>query len=575
MLFVEVKIQDAVTTRMIECHENNIYRIPARDIPENATEVVVKLPFLNATAGEEGYYITPYSKVCFLTHFTQREDTQYSCDESIMPIIGAKFRDKSYLIVIDGMRYDYVYHMDIVDGQYAISLSYDLRQIDLYEDICLRVITLTGDERDYSAIARAYRNIVAEEKKLIPLSERIKENPILEYAATDMPIIRIRMAWKPVPTPVLEQTPENEPPMHTACTFSQVEELMEEMKAQGIEKAELCLVGWNVSGHDGRWPQMFPVEEQLGGEAGLRKLIAHAKQLGYRITCHTNSSDAYHIADTWDEGEIVKTKTGALSVNENAWSGGRMYNLCPKVAYETYHRANLQKLRELGFSGIHYIDVITINHLKTCYDPKHPVNADESAAYLNKILTETQSAIGGVASEGGFDFAAGNLDFALYIAFNLLDGAPAVADEVIPLWQLVYSGYILSNPSAETVNYTVKNPENRLRFYEFGGVPTLYFFSRFVGENGMKNWMGDQDIYCATEEQRKESVLQIKKMLEEYHPYARRRLAFLNEHHKLAAGVYESIYSDGYHTVVNYSDTDFTYGGKTVPAKDLIQFYAE
>ena len=47
----------------------------------------------------------------------------------------------------------------------------------------------------------------------------------------------------------------------------------EAMKNAGIDKAELCLVGWNVRGHDGRWPQAFPVEPALGGEEELHWLI--------------------------------------------------------------------------------------------------------------------------------------------------------------------------------------------------------------------------------------------------------------------------------------------------------------
>lgn len=53
---------------------------------------------------------------------------------------------------------------------------------------------------------------------------------------------------------------------------------------------------------------------------------------------------------------------------------------------------------------------------------------------------------GGVGSGGGYDFAMEELDFALYVAYNLLSNTPRLADEIIPLWQLVYNGYSLSNP---------------------------------------------------------------------------------------------------------------------------------
>ena len=38
-------------------------------------------------------------------------------------------------------------------------------------------------------------------------------------------------------------------------------------------------------------------------------------------------------------------------------------------------------------------------------------------------------------------------------------------------------------------------------------------------------------------------------------------------------GVYETLCSDGWHTVVNYTDADFRFDGRVVPAKDLIQFH--
>ncbi len=276
--------------------------------------LTIHLDFLDSKAGTEGYYVIPNAKVCFLTKFVQREDLEYTCVENIMPMVGAKLGQKAYLVMVEGMSYDYHLKMTVKDGKYSLALYYDLTKIDLYEDIVLRAVTLTGEAATYSGMARYYRQVMEKKRKLIPLAERIKTNPVLSYGVKDMPVIRIRMAWKPVPTPVLEQTLETEPPMHLACTFAQVEELMEEMKAQGIKKAEICLVGWNIKGHDGRWPQVFPVEPSLGGEEGLRKLIAHGKKLGCRITCHTNSSDAYRIAECWDEGEIIKTKDGQLSV---------------------------------------------------------------------------------------------------------------------------------------------------------------------------------------------------------------------------------------------------------------------
>ena len=44
------------------------------------------------------------------------------------------------------------------------------------------------------------------------------------------PEVRIRQCWKPVPTPVLDQTPENEPKLRVKVTFERVKDIVDEMK---------------------------------------------------------------------------------------------------------------------------------------------------------------------------------------------------------------------------------------------------------------------------------------------------------------------------------------------------------
>jgi len=532
----------------------------------------LQLDFLDARAGDPGYYVLPYSNKCtFLTEFKDREDTDLSM-RCLMPMFGAKQKDRAVLIVVEGMRYSCSLRVQIRNGNYALSLRWNLHAY-VHEPIRIRVVTLPGSARTYVDIAKAYRAYVIPRKGMRPLAERAKTEPAIAYAAAGMPIIRVRMAWKPAPSPVREQTLETEPAMHVACTFADVEALMEEMKAQGIERAEICLVGWNIRGHDGRWPQVFPVEPELGGEEGLKKLTAHAKALGYRIVAHTNSSDAYRISQYWDEADIIKDRRGQLSKNA-VWSGGQMYNLCPRVALEKHLPRELPHLTRLGFQGFHYVDVLSIVPPRPCYDPAHPLTTEESTACTCRLMQTLRESFGGVGSEGAYDFCAEAQDFALYVGFNTLSGYPAIADRIVPLWQLVYHGYIFSNPSTETVNYTLKKNSHRLRFFEYGGIPVNYLFTCFVGqtEGSPGNWMGDEDLYCRTPEQRKEAAGQIKKAMDEYLPFAPRQLAFMDDHRELAPGVYETVYSDGWHTVVNYTDRDHTVNGQTVPAGAVFQF---
>lgn len=542
-----------------------LHVLPMEDLPDQGS---VELPLFTAEAGDEGYFVVPYREVCFLTRFLSREDEDYTTPSLILPMAGMKKGDQAYLAVFEGMKHDARIRVRVENGRYTLSCTYDLDRITLYEAPSVRVYTLEGADATYSGMARLYREIQLQSRNLVPLKERALTHPAVAYALDGMPVVRIRMGWKPVPSPVLEQTIGTEPELFVAASFQDVERLVDEMKRQDIEKAEIVLVGWNVGGHDGRWPQAFPVEEKMGGEAGLLHLIQHVKKAGYRLVCHTNANDAYRIADCWDEEKLIRNKQGGLCFDSAGWGGGRMYDMC-LMPSRPIHAKVLDSLKELGTQGFHYVDVLSIVAPRTCYHPDHPMNAGMYVEKAREILMDTKQRMGGVASEGGMDFAADLLDFALYISFNLLSGAPSIADEPIPLWQLVYHGYVLHNASAETVNCMVKPAQHRLKALEYGSIPAVYYYSRFVGGN-RQNWMGDTDMRFSTDQELKNSVRLLKEYLKGYEPFVSRQLATMERHEQLTDQVYCTTYSDGFRVLVNYGNEPYAVGNAAVPAMDAV-----
>ncbi len=495
-----------------------------------------------AKVGDDGYYVIADaaktgSQLC---RFTDKADEEHILKQNLMPIIGVKKNGFTVLIIAVGMKNCFYVRMGVKNGKYELALRTILDGDKPYEDISFEVHILP-DTADYNDMAREYRNYQLERGACRPIKERIKNNSALEYAA-DSVEIRIRMGWKPAPSKVLEQTPENEPEMHVACSFDRIRDIIDELKRQGIDKAQLCLVGWNKSGHDGCWPRMFPVEEKLGGEEKLRELIRYAQDGGYQIVCHTNSTDWYNISEI-PKDYVVKDANGEYSSWDNfAWSGGRMYNLCPIKAYDIA-KQELPRVAELGFSGLHYIDVISVVPLRRCYDEKHPVNENETEKLYQKIGALSHDLFGGFASEGAFDFAAPYLDYALYTAFS--ENTDNLFDEEIPLWQLVYHGIILSNPSTATVNYTLKDDSSRKKLMAYGGRPIFYFYSRFLEGSNQDEWLGKEDMCCDTDEQLKYSVSKIKEAYDEYKKYRHLQKEFIEHFRYVNNGETETVYSDG------------------------------
>ena len=495
-----------------------------------------------ASSGADGYYtVADVNKQgSYLCRFDKKEDQEVILKQNLMPISGIKKENYTALIIAVGMKNCFYVRIGVKDNKYTMALRFVLDKNEPYEDISFEIHRL-NDDADYNDMAREYRKYQLDRGACVPIKERIKNNPALKYAAESVEI-RIRMGWKPAPPTVIEQTVKNEPEMHVACTFDRVKDIIDELKKQGVDKAQLCLVGWNKSGHDGRWPQTFPVEDKLGGEKKLKELIRHAQDNGCQIVCHTNSTDWYNIAEGYSKDEcVIKNADGSYAVNDWAWSGGKMYNLCPIKAYEIA-KETLPRVAGLGFFGLHYIDVMSVEPLRRCYDKNHPVTEKDTEEIFEKIAEMSHKLFGGFASEGAFDFAAPYLDYAYYVAGD--GDAGSLFDVQIPLWQLVYHGIILSNPTGSTTNYTIKDKKTKEKVKAYGGRPSFYFNVDFYNFDKNDEARRKKDLLCDTDENLRYSVSKIKEAYEEFKEQRHLQLEFMEKYIFEENGT-RTEYSDG------------------------------
>ena len=539
-------------------------------------DTLVVLPeFAHAQAGEKGSWINPSG---FVTYFKEgREGCFYRHKKHPLPIIGYDTPRGFYMGYLRSYRYDVATVSAAKDGHYTFSTELPLVGIEPYEDFRMDFYLLQGEEATYSGMGRLYRKMQIDNGVIVPLKERVKNRPELKYVVEN-PEVRIRQCWKPVPTPVLDQTPENEPALRVKVTFGRVKDIVDEMKKQGV-KAELCLVGWNLKGHDGRFPTHLPPEPELGGEAALRDLIKYAQSNGFQIVPHICTCDAYRVSEDWNEDDVAKYPDGSLSTHA-IYGSGRMYNMCYKVAYEKNAQKLHDALVDFGFHGILYNDVYSIVPPTVCDDPDHPVNSKEAQMWGRKTLEDGARKLGGIASEGGYDHFASILDYSLYAIFS--DSYENVnvkpmRDAYIPLWHIVYNGTILSCPISSCVNYTVKEPSIAMKQLEYGGHPTYYFYSAHRDDNA--NWMGgrtqtgvSKDLLCGTQQELEEAVAAIKKGCDHLAEYGHLQYEFMEDHSELAPQVFRTIWSDGTELICNYTDKPYTYKNIKVEPEGYMYF---
>ena len=531
--------------------------IPVKDL-ENIQKINVLADFAKAKVGDSGYIVLPNSTI---TEFKARpKDAKMPIHQPDMPISGMKNPTTTFMAVVRGMEFDYFPVVEFKKGVYTLSHTFDLTRYAPYENIIIDYYYLYGEDANYSGMGRLFRKMVMQ--KIKPIRDRVGSNKYLKYASESVEF-RIRQGWKPAPSPVRDQTLQNEPQMYAKVTFDRVGEILDSLKARGIEKAQITLVGWNRKGHDGRYPQIFPVEPELGGEAKLRELIKKAKSMGYQIVCHTNPTSCYPVSELWNESYVAKNKEGLPWERpiKQPWSGGRSFFMCMKTSFEQFAKTDFPKMRELGFEGIHYLDVVSVVAPQICYDKNHKCNAKESSFYCNELMRLARETFGGAQSEGGYYHVAENTDYALYSIFR---HRGKMVDKVIPLWPIIFHGLVLCNPMPETINYTAKGQYNIMKLLEYGGRPTFYMYSAFFEGGKKKNWMGDIDLRCGDKKEFDHAMDCISQGYEHIKQFGYLQYEFLDEHKELATDVFKCKYSDGSVMIFNYSKQPYIYNGKTV-----------
>ena len=553
------------TCPLIRMGNTAVLKIGAADVGE-VTTLELEPSFAWARTGESGYFVTPENT--YGTFHEMNGVCRVGEGRNYMPVYGMKTPRTTFVAIARKMRWRYETQVIASNGVYRMSQRYNLKGDRPYEDFEV-AYTFLPETAGYPQMAKVYRNWQLSRGACKPIRERMKNQAELALAATNVEI-RIRQAWKPVPSPVEIQTPFNEPPVHAAVTFDRCGDIVRELKRQGVGHAEICLVGWNKGGHDGAYPQLFPVEPSLGGEVKLREFIRLSNGAGYQTVCHTCFYSAYAVADDFDEEYLLKDRDGSLQPSHLNWGGGKPFRTCPQRAYEKWVKKSMQMIRDLGFHGLHYHDVYSILPPRICYDPRHPCDPNASAAWTDRQMIETKRAIGGAQSEGPFDHWVGNLDFAMYVNFYPLDDdfvKKPMIDGLVPFWQIVYHGIVLANPFTGTLNYPVKAPHKRLKFVEFGGRPLFVWYANFVSTK-KDCWMGDEDLLCATDEQLRTGVAAIKRGYDEYERLADLQFAFMDDHCMLTPTVSQTTYSNGTRVIVNHGATSFDFDGRTVPPGD-------
>ena len=451
--------------------------------------------------------------------------------------------------------------------EYRIDPGFDLRETPkerlMNENISVYFSEFDGDWR---ALALFYRQYNIAVRKLPLLKEKMKGNPDLTYAARAL-TVRFRMCVKPLPAQVLEQTPETQPKPHLYLSFRDVANIADSFRRHGVGPAEFNLVGWNYGGHDGAFPQLFPVEETCGGEEELKEMLHSVGEAGYPVSLHDNYFDAYTLANNLNFDDICHTRDG-VEAGGGRLSGGQAYRLCPAKAVE-YAKRNFAEVKQHlpEIRGSYYIDVLSLVKLLPCTHPVHPVSRRENAECYRKILGLIQKEFGVSMSEGARDWALPELDRA-YLIYNCFDHHELpYFDEHVPFFQMVYHGFLIYNNGREGVNAMPGSVEY-VRNLAWGGTPLLYFHHLFHPDWNASVGVSN-DLTFDTQEKLEQDVKNIRQISDDFAELASLQEEFIDNYRTYNNTLSETCFSDGSRLFANQGESIVTLpdGSKLHPCR--------
>ncbi len=160
------------------------------------------------------------------------------------------------------------------------------------------------------------------------------------------------------------------------------------------------LVGWQHQGHDTGYPDVFTVNERLGGEDGLRTAIRQAGELNAVMSVHDNYDDAYEASPAWDPELIARDPAGNL-MKGGVWAGGQSFIFSfRKYGLGSAQRRVNRTLDQFPMRVSYHLDVLSAVPRRRDYNPASPTSGADSIVGKRAIVEAFNRRGVDVTSEG-------------------------------------------------------------------------------------------------------------------------------------------------------------------------------
>ena len=353
-------------------------------------------------------------------------------------------------------------------------------------------------------------------------------------------------------------------------TFEQAESIMNDLLDGGVKDLNLRMTGWCNGGAQQRVLTSIHVEGGLGGENGMKKLIASAAAKDVDlyfdgISCFAYDSGILNGFNTLADAARATTRNiiklyayDIVTYRLSTWMKNPYYLVKPSYAKRCAENL-INGLKNRGVAGVAFRDIG--NLLSADYQDSDTVTREQVKVMDTQTLEDAVAAGLKVIIKEGNAYAIPYAD--LITDMNLTGNAYALLDYSIPFYQIAIHG--VKDYTGEALNLAGDPQTLLLESAEYGAGLNFTFMEKDT------KILQDSMFSCyraAKYQPWKEEVIA---MITRY----QKEMSGLNRqaitgHERLNEDVAVTTYADGTEVYVNYGMKDYSAGTVTVPGRDYL-----
>lgn len=460
--------------------------------------------------------------------------------------------------------YNYVYPAFTVINKGDLSLDANGQQRSLPKfqenpmrsDFSVRYAFVGKQSASYPGLAAYYRNYLEHQGGLPAIAERNEEN--MPFYMQLVGSIYKKKHFAGIPYRALEPL----------TTFEQAQSILTEMGKRGIHDIKLKYRGWFNKGLAHEVPDSVSVDQQVGGEKGLRRLLSYANENGVTLYPDVAILTALSGSGFNEAKEASRTLRGIPAeiysfnpaLNRRDRTGSPAYVVSPRFI-GSYTEAFLKDYGKYGAIGVSLSDLAA--ELNSDFRKHRQIDRTESEQLSLDALNKISDANLQVMADGGNAYA---LPFLTDITHAPMSSSRfKIEDAEIPFYQMVVRGHIDYTGAPYNLSaYTDAKPYI-LKCLEYGaGV----YFQWFYEPNHKIKDTEHNELFSANYAL---WIDEAARIYEEVNAFLKKvRHERIVGHDELADGVFKTTYESGVYVIVNYNRASVTIDGVTIEAESYV-----